>query len=65
MWRAVKDTSTARRPFVVEHADGRLLRGERQQRGGKTPPPRRWKHALHAQLAADCANRRESAQNPK
>ena len=59
MWKAVKDGKR----YVVEHAsDGRLLRGERQQRGGKTPPPRRWKHALHAQLAADCENRRESAE---
>lgn len=62
MWRVVKDTSTVRRPYLVEHADGRLLRGDKQQRGNKTPPPRRWKSIMNAELAAACQNRKDAGQ---
>ena len=61
MWRAVRDEAVSRKPWVVEHADGRVLRAEKR-RDQTHAPMRRWKNGLHAELAAACQNRKDAAE---
>ena len=59
VWRAVKDDAVSRKPWVVEHSDGRLLRAAKRH-DQTVAPIRRWKHASVANIVAHCENNKDS-----